>query len=94
VGERRWVFVTILVPEEDINDSPRGYACRERRDLDRTEPAAPNNLVAGTRRSVWPDVGVENMMQLAETAELKQVGQFCFGKRRFLFEFATRRVKR
>jgi len=34
------------------------------------------------------------MMQLAETAELKQVGQFCLGKRRFLFEFATRRVKR
>jgi hypothetical protein len=55
---------------------------------------APGNLVARTRRSVWPDVDVENMMQLAETAELKEVGQFRFGKRRFLFKFATRRVKR
>jgi hypothetical protein len=80
------------MPEEDINDSSRGYARRERGDLDWTKPAEPNNPVAGTRRSVWPDVDAENMMQLAATGELKQVGQFCFEKAGFLFEFAPRQA--
>jgi hypothetical protein len=74
VGERRWYFITILMPHEEINDFSRWHTCRECRDLGRAKPMAPRNLVAGTRRRVRRDVSTENMVHLAETAKLEQIG--------------------